>query len=202
MSKEFRILLLFVCVCVTITTANVTTAYADIFNFKWTHRSGNLVVVAANGQNLNHNYIGSYDDARRKWNNSSALLIVSDTSLPNSNLDMWGVSAAQWRDNGWLPNIVAWAQAFNGTIQCMRSPDDHPDPRCSQANLGAIYVNNGQNPGDSDFKAAVLAHEIGHIVGIAHTTSSTPSIMQANPNQYFRQTVQPYDEGEFNNKYR
>lgn len=176
--------------------------FANTFNFKWSIVDGNLVTVAANDDNLNSDWNGTvFTNARTKWNGTSARLLISSTSFSTSKLDLYSVSATQWADNGWSSGSYAWAQPWSGSTVCSPTPNTIPDINCTTADYGAIYVNSGNTPSDADFKSAILAHEIGHIVGLAHTTSNTSSIMQPSPNSSFSYTPTTYDVNEFNGKY-
>lgn len=190
------------CVGLFTLTFLVSSAFADTFNFKWSIIDGNLVTVAANGDNLNSDWGGTvFTNARTKWNGTSARLLITSTSFSSSKLDLYSVSSTQWANNGWGSGLYAWAQPWSGSTICAPTPSSNPDSNCTTADYGAIYVNSGNTPTGSDFRSAILAHEIGHIVGLAHTTSNTSSIMQPSPNSYFSYTPTTYDVNEFNGKY-
>jgi Matrixin. len=202
MTRTFRRMLLALCTCIAVFSAFASVAMANTFSFDWTHVSSGFVSVAASDDYLNSDWNGTvYSNGRGKWNGSSADIYISDTTFSNSNLDLMGVDEQTWIDNGWSTGLYAWAQPWDGSSACSDDANDDPGVACDEADYGAIYVNEGNTPSGSDFKSAILAHEMGHIVGLAHTTSATSSIMQGSPNSYFSYTVTTYDENELNNKY-
>lgn len=200
--KNKRTLLASSCLSLFLLAFFATSAFADTFSFKWSIKSGNRVTVAANGDNLNSNWGGTvFTNARTKWNESSARILVSSVSFSSSKLDLYSVSSTQWTNNGWGAGLYAWAQPWSGGSACSSNANVNPDTNCTTADYGAIYVNSGNTPSDSNLKSAILAHEIGHIVGLAHTTSNTSSLMQGSPNSYFSYTPTTYDVNQFNGKY-
>ncbi|MHA7582389.1 reprolysin-like metallopeptidase [Paenibacillus vandeheii] len=200
--KSKKTLLTSSCLSLFLLTFFATSAFADTFNFKWSIMSGNLVSVAANGDNLNSDWGGTvFTNARTKWNGTSARILVSSSSFSSSKLDLYSVSSTQWTNNGWGSGLYAWAQPWSGGSACSANANANPDTKCTTADYGAIYINSGNTPASSDLKSAILAHEIGHIVGLAHTTSNTSSLMQGSPNSYFSYTPTTYDVNQFNGKY-
>lgn len=180
----------------------VSLTFANTFNFKWSIIDGNRVTVAANGDNLDSQWGGSVlTSARDKWNGTTARLLINSASFSSSNLDLTSVSSTQWKNNGWGSGLYAWAQPWSGSTACATTPSSNPDSKCTTANYGAIFVNSGNTPTSSSLRAAILAHEIGHIVGLAHTTSETVSIMQPTPNNFFSYSPSTYDINQFNGKY-
>jgi hypothetical protein len=203
MKMKFRSLLTVFCLFVTITSALAVVVFADTFSFQWTHVSGGVVDVLANDDGLNSDWNGSvYDNGRSKWNGSSAPIWIYDTTFSTSKVDLVTVSSTQWILNGWNSGLYAFAQPSYGGTPCSPDPTVDPGIACDYSDYGAVYINIANTPSDLDLRSAIIAHEIGHLVALRHTSSATPSIMHGSTaDTNFRKTVQTYDINELNNKY-
>jgi len=63
------------------------------------------------------------------------------------------------------------------------------------------YLNNGMYPGNLTTAAGTIAHEFGHIAGLAHPTANVYSIMHQLWHPYRVQFITQYDITELQNKY-
>jgi hypothetical protein len=98
----------------------------------------------------------------------------------------------------------AWAQPYSSSGACVSNPISNPLTNCANATItyGAIYTNGGNISLFDSRRRAVLAHELGHIIGLAHTTlisAQSSSIMTNGLNGGY--DVTSYDVSELNNKY-
>lgn len=202
--KYYRNLLV-ICILVFILIAFPIQLKADTFSFDWVHINFNLVHVLANSDYLSSNWWNGsvYTNGLSKWNSSAASLYISDTNYYNANLDIVSLSETEWINRGWDKGFVAYAQPWDGTTRCSLDPFEDPGDNCDFADKGTIYINLRHYFQSLDERSAIIAHEIGHIVGLAHTSNNTTSSIMQTPveHDYFSNTPTTYDINEFNNKY-
>ncbi|NOU90150.1 hypothetical protein GC102_31045 [Paenibacillus sp. LMG 31460] len=146
---------------------------ATYYGWKWTNISfDGKVVIRANDDHLNSSYNGAtFTGGLNLWSNSGADVHMEDADYSTSNVDMYSVSSSQWTLNGW-GNGTAWTQPYrsDGTV-CVGYPTSDIDLKCgtgTTVNYAAVYTNDG-NIITSSKRQAVVAHEIGHAMGLAHT---------------------------------
>ncbi|WP_160644672.1 zinc metalloprotease [Chengkuizengella marina] len=183
-----------------------TVVNASTFSFSWAYKTNGLVDVKASPEYLSSDYNGTvFDEGIDKWNASKANVIISEVSRTASKVDLYTVSRSQWNDNGWGSG-EAWAQGFSGTTPCTTTPVfTNPEDKCANSliNYGAVYTNDSNVSFWKSRREALIAHEIGHIIGLKHTSlisAKSDSIMTANLEGGY--DVSSYDEGEVNYKYR
>lgn len=179
-----------------------TISYADTWNITWSIRDGKNAFLNASQYFLDSDWNNDvFDNARDKWNSSNANLYIGSTNWGSATLDFYSVSEEQWTKNKWDSDIIAWAQLWDTPTQCNSNADEEPDVICSSADYGAVYVNAAQTPANADYRAGILAHEIGHIIGLKHTSTPHASIMHTGESVHFRIDPTNYDINEVNGKY-
>jgi len=175
------------------------TISADTYSFDWDHVNNGVVLMDSSDDYLTGNWGSAYNSGRSLWNSSSAPILILDTSFSYSNVDLFSIDETTWLNNGW-GNVIAWSQLFDGNMVC-NEHDENPDERCNSADYGAIYFNNGMYPGNLTTAAGTIAHEFGHIAGLAHPTANVYSIMHQLWHPYRVQFITQYDITELQNKY-
>jgi hypothetical protein len=179
---------------------------ATTYTFNWYSTSATgMAIVNANSDNLSSNYNGTiFTDGRNKWNASSANYYIYDVAYSDSDVDLRTVAASTWNDNGW-GNGEAWTQLFVGDTVCNQYPaGSNPETNCANATVtySQIFTNGGNVSTSSDRRRALIAHELGHVIGLAHTeflTAKDHSIMTQNLAGGY--LVTSYDVDEVNSKY-
>jgi len=177
---------------------------ATTFGFEWQTLSGGDAYMLSSQDNLNSNYNSTiYNNGRAKWNSSvpDAHIVINGTTFSNSTVDMYSVSTTTWNNNGWGP-YIAWAQMWNNGTACNPTPTSSISCTGAVVDYGAIYFNEGQEPASSTTRSGVIAHEIGHLAGLAHTTTLDPSLMTSYVNDpLWRSSPTTYDINQMNSLY-
>lgn len=78
--------------------------------------------------------------------------------------------------------MYGWTQVYNNGTPCYSNPSASNNTCTDTVSYAAIYINEGTVPSTAAKKSAILAHEIGHAVGLSHTLdspASTPSMMNS-----------------------
>ncbi|MFE6800056.1 matrixin family metalloprotease [Paenibacillus chitinolyticus] len=179
-------------------------ANANVYGFKWAHKSGNFALVKASTSNLNSTYNGSaFTNGIAKWNGASgAHIAIQSSSVANANVDLHSVTKAQWNSNGWGATTYAVTVPYNNGVACASgAPFSDPNDLCpTRTDYAALYFNESYEYSDQVKKEALVAHEIGHAVGLSHTTYiGVQSIMAQGLSKGTNVTA--YDIGELNSLY-
>ncbi len=209
MKKMFgRLLLLISCFSIGFLSFNLfsTNSKATYFQWKWDKISfQGDVLLRPNIDYAHSSYSGTtFTDGMNLWADKGANVIMTISPFSSSDVDVSGVSESTWTSNGW-GNGMAWTQPFktDGTI-CMPKPISDYTLKCptgTKVDYAAIYTNNGSIIASSKRKA-LIAHELGHVMGLAHTafiTEKAKSIMT----QSLAGGLVPstYDVNEVNSRY-
>ncbi|MFD2117762.1 hypothetical protein ACFSTH_16970 [Paenibacillus yanchengensis] len=187
--KRFRgFMLLVSCMCVGLISFSLFSSVSQATYFQWKWKTISYqgdVVLRVNGDNLHSSYSGStFTRGLDLWSNSGANVTIQTAPIPTSNVDIFGVDKSTWNKNGW-GNGYAWTQPYkdNG-LACMASPVSDYTIHCgtgSEVNYAGIFTNDG-NIITSSKRKALIAHELGHVMGLAHTsfiTAKSTSLMTA-----------------------
>ncbi|MDQ0114336.1 matrixin family metalloprotease [Paenibacillus harenae] len=192
--------------CLIVGTISFTvSSNATTFSFEWHAVDSGHVTVKANQGNLGTAYYGAnFQAGLKKWNDSAADITIWSSGSVESDIDLYSVSGTTWTNNGWGSG-EAWAQPWSETTACATTPVfTDPDDNCAGdiVDYGAVYTNNSNTSTSTTRKQAVIAHEIGHIIGLDHTafiTAKDNSIMTSNLKGGYE--VTDYDVSELNGKY-
>ncbi|MFF2885509.1 hypothetical protein [Paenibacillus sp. NPDC057967] len=187
--RFFRKLSLFIaCLSVGLISFGIFSSISEAAYYGWKWKTISFqgdVVLRVNDDSLNSSYGGSvYTDGLALWTNSGADVMISDS--PDTSADVYFISVASsvWNSNGW-GNGYAWTQPYrDDAVACMTKPIHNIDTLCGTGklvNYAAIYTNNG-NIIASSKRRALVAHELGHVMGLAHTeylSAKADSLMTA-----------------------
>ncbi|ACX63375.1 hypothetical protein [Paenibacillus sp. Y412MC10] len=183
MKNKFRYWAVILLSCIATFTFTVIVS-AETHSWKWANlNSDGEAYLLTNGDNLNSSYSGTaYTNGVNLWNNSSGNISIALSSFSYSNVDIYSVTESTWKQNGWGSGLFGWAQVYNEGSPCFTDPNATGNKCFGKVNYAGIFLNDGTMPGTAARRSAIIAHEIGHVVGLAHTLASpvvTPSIMNA-----------------------
>lgn len=202
-SKMFYVGLVLTCI---LSFSFALTASADTFKFRWNNFIGSTANIQASYDHLSSNYNGSiFSNALSQWNSSAAHFSIAASSFSTSTADLYSVDSTTWSNNGWGSTVRAWTQPFSTSgTKCATGPSfSDPDTNCpagTKVNYAAIYFNEGYVNSDATYRTAVVAHELGHAVGLAHTTYIGAISIMDNALSTSK-TVTSYDVGQVNSTY-
>jgi hypothetical protein len=181
-------------------------AFANTAKYYWKHvTSSKVAYIYTPGTQLNSDYNGSvFYDGLNKWNNTTAnFRIYYLYPGASQNVAMISVDSTVWTNNGWGSSVYAWTKLWreDGT-PCNNNFMENPNTVCENkyVNLAAIYFNNGFVPNSADERKKVVAHELGHVVALEHTTYLTSSIMKSKLSECSLNPTS-YDIGQINSMY-
>jgi peptidoglycan hydrolase-like protein with peptidoglycan-binding domain len=155
--------------------------------FRWTNTTSiynnkRWVNIYYNGQYLNNNWTTPLTQAANSWNNSAnSRTNFIQTNYASSKLQL--TAYVTWP--GWAPPLAyafATIADTNGAWLMNLNTGSYNWNIGSRIIAGGIYTNprwNSNSVLSADNKRKVLVHEMGHIMGLGHTTSGS-SIMWAN----------------------
>lgn len=137
----------------------------------------NYVKMKVNGSCLNSQWSSAYSTAKSVWNSDGGNAFLTETSLNSSEVD--------------IANYTNWPTAWGAdTVGVTFAKDGEGDWWVSWTNAGTyntangryqyyaqIYMNPAYNNVALDIRRWAIAHELGHVMGLAHPSSSTQSVM-------------------------
>ncbi|GIP15200.1 hypothetical protein J40TS1_08420 [Paenibacillus montaniterrae] len=177
-----------------------TTAIADTFNLNWSHVTNKTVQLKTSNTYLTGDWGNRYSVGISNWNSSTARVNITTTAFSSSTVDMYSVDKDTWKRNGW-GSWYGWAQLFSGGSACNTNAGD-PDLLCTSADYAGVYFSEEYYPTGNNAQASgTITHELGHVAGLKHTTSSSTSVMHLQGNAKRTNTVTTYDAGQINGKY-
>ncbi|MCL1789933.1 MAG: peptidoglycan-binding protein [Peptococcaceae bacterium] len=155
--------------------------------FRWTNTTSiysnkRWINIYYNGQYLNSNWANQLTAAANSWNNSAnSRTNLIQTNYSSSKLQL--ASYVTWPK--WAPSTgIAFANIAdtNGAWLINLNTGSSNYNIGSRIVAGQIYANpkfDNNTSLSADNKRKTLAHEIGHIMGLGHPTTTVSSIMRA-----------------------
>jgi hypothetical protein len=195
--------------CLTVFFLSSAIAYANVYPAKW---SSSKVSYGKLGLTYNYDYVnsGSISSSEvingiNSWLNIGANFFTAEAAYWNADVVYREVSYSQWSNNGWSQSTQAWTQPIAGSKAC--SNGGVLTYNCTSSDTitaAAVYINTAQLPLTSSNRQAIIAHELGHAIGVDHhTLMGQNSIMWQDvwKNTWFSYTPTSADVADVNSLY-
>lgn len=156
-------------------------ALAEPFGWKWnsTKISNGKLILNINGDYVSSSYSNKIHPAINAWNASGAHVNIIGTGFSGSYVDMTTVSSSTWDSNGWGSSVNTWTQPkkLNGNV-CATNYTNNTCGTGDTINYAAIFLNEALVPSSAAKREAVLKHEMGQAIGLAHSIYVSGTIME------------------------